>query len=99
MTSASHGPQQLKDRLVQSRIHRERDQFIASISEHQVLTLASSYRNDEPCDFFDKPKRGSYNICYFVRFHDGPKWVIRVPLTRCLALGGRKLDSEIAMMQ
>ncbi|KAK3358655.1 phosphotransferase enzyme family protein [Lasiosphaeria ovina] len=100
MMSAPRGPQQLKDRIVQSRVHRERDQFIASIPEHQVLTLASSYRNAAPCDFFDKPKRGSYNICYFVQFPDGVKWVVRVPLAPCLAFGGRrKLESEVAAMQ
>jgi hypothetical protein len=97
MTSAS---QQLKDQLVQSRIRRERDQFIASIPEHQVLALASSYRDAKPCDFFDKPTRGSYNICYFVQFCDDLKWVIRVPLAPCLAFGAmRKLESEIATMQ
>jgi hypothetical protein len=98
--SASRGPQQLKDRIVQSRVHRERDQFIASIPEHQVLALASSYRNAAPCDFFDKPKRGSFNICYFVQFPDDVKWVVRVPLAPCLAFGGRrKLESEVAAMQ
>lgn len=92
--------QQLKDQLIQSRVHRERDQFIASITERQVRTLASSYRNATPCDFFDKPKRGSYNICYFVRFPDDLKWVVRVPLAPCLAFGGRsKLETEIATMQ
>ncbi|KAK0753663.1 hypothetical protein B0T18DRAFT_452798 [Schizothecium vesticola] len=98
MMSAPHGPQQLKD---QPRVHLERDQFIASIPEHQVLTLASSYRNAAPpCNFFDKPKRGSYNICYFVQFCDGVKWVVRVPLAPCLAFGARrKLESEVAAMQ
>ncbi|KAK3364154.1 phosphotransferase enzyme family protein [Lasiosphaeria hispida] len=97
--SAPHGPQQLKDQIV-SQVHLERDQFIASIPEHQVLTLALSYRNEAPCHFFDKPKRGSYNICYFVQFCDGVKWVVRVPLAPCLAFGGRrKLESEVAAMQ
>ncbi|KAL2758703.1 hypothetical protein ACRALDRAFT_2085142, partial [Sodiomyces alcalophilus JCM 7366] len=59
------GPQQFRDPVVQSRIHHERDQFIASIAEEHVCNLASSYRNDEPCRFFREPARGSYNICYF----------------------------------
>lgn len=100
MASAPHGPQQLKDRLVQSRVHRERDQFIASITEDQVLALASSHHNATPCSFFNTPKRGSYNICYFVQFPDGLKWVVRVPLAPCLSCGGRsKLESEVATMQ
>ncbi|GAB1311844.1 hypothetical protein MFIFM68171_02054 [Madurella fahalii] len=100
MMPASRGPQQLKDRIVQSRVHLERDQLIASIPEHQVLALASSHRNATPCDFFDKPKRGSFNICFFVQFPDGVKWVVRVPLAPCLAFGGRsKLESEVAAMR
>ncbi|KAK0631593.1 phosphotransferase enzyme family protein [Immersiella caudata] len=100
MASGAHSPQQLKDRVVQSQVHHERDRFIASIPEHQVLALASSYRNTAPCSFFDKPNRGSYNICYFVQFSDGVKWVVRVPLTPCLAFGGgRKLESEVAAMR
>src|SRR4051812_23571511 len=100
MSSASHGPQQLKDRVVQSRIHRERDRFITSIPERQVLALASSHRNATPCEFFAQPKRGSYNICYFVQFPDEVKWVVRVPLTPCLAFGAKsKLESEVATMQ
>lgn len=91
---------QLQDQLVQSRVHRERDEFIASIPKHQVLALASSHRNATPCDFFDEPKRGSYNICYFLRFPEDVKWVVRIPLVPCLAFGSRsKLESEIATMQ
>lgn len=100
MPTGSHGPQQLRDRIVQSRVYRERDEFIASIREEQVCKLAWSYRNDDRCGYFEKPVRGSYNICYFVMFGDGEKWVIRVPLAPCLAFGGRsKLESEIATMQ
>ncbi|KAK3344524.1 hypothetical protein B0T25DRAFT_585283 [Lasiosphaeria hispida] len=53
---------------------RKRDEFIASISEQQVLDLASSYLHS-PRTFFRDPARGSYNICYFAQFGDGEKWV------------------------
>ena len=43
IASASHGPQQLKDRVVQSRIHHERDRFITSIP--QDLTQSWSPEN------------------------------------------------------
>lgn len=96
----SPGPQQFKDPIVQSRVHRERDEFIASISEEKICELASSWRNDDPCQFFREPKRGSYNICYFVQFDDLEQWVVRVPLVPCLAFGATyKLESEIATMQ
>ena len=103
--SSTHGPQQLKDSIVQSRVHRERDQFIASIHEDDVCRLASSHHNGDHCTFFQSPRRGSYNICYFVHFlsnssEDVEKWVVRVPLGPCLAHGSRsKLESEIATMQ
>jgi len=106
MSNGSRGPQQLKDRIVQSRVHRERDQFIASIQEGDVCRLASSHHNGDFCSFFKPPARGSYNICYFVHFpsqnsnEDVEKWVVRVPLAPCLAYGSRtKLESEIATMQ
>ncbi|KAJ2891959.1 hypothetical protein MKZ38_010502 [Zalerion maritima] len=83
---------------------RELDQFIASIQEDDILRLASSYHNGEPCSIFQNPMRGSYNICYFVQFPfqggGTEKWVVRVPLKPCLAFGGRnKLENEIATMQ
>jgi hypothetical protein len=54
------------------------------------------------CEFFKPPVRGSYNICYFVQFHQGvgDKWVVRVPLAPTLALApADKLESEVAVMQ
>jgi len=108
MSTASHGPQQLGDSIVQDRVHRQRDQFIAAIHEDDVCRLASSYHNGDRCSFFQPPSRGSYNICYFVHFpsqsssssEDVEKWVVRIPLAPCLAQGSRsKLESEIATMQ
>ena len=100
MPDDSPGPQLLRNRIVQSRVYRERDRFIASIREEDVCRLASSYRNNDPCAYFEKPTCGSYNMCYLVQFGDGEKWVVRVPLAPCLAFGGRsKLESEIATTQ
>jgi hypothetical protein len=105
MSTGCHGPQQLKDRVVQSRVHRERDRFIEAIQEDDVCRLASSHHNSDHCSFFKPPSRGSYNICYFVRFpsrssEDVEEWVVRVPLAPCLAEGSRsKLEREIASMQ
>ena len=106
MPTGSRGLQQLRDSIVQSRVHRERDQFIATIREDDVCHLASSYHNGDSCSFFQPPIRGSYNICYFVQFQshnakeDGDRWVVRVPLAPCLAHGAKaKLESEIATMQ
>src|SRR4051794_12281516 len=93
MTIGSNGPQNFKDSIVQFRVHRERDQFIADICEDAICRLASSYHNGDHCSFFKPPCRGSYNICYFVHFpssssdEDVEKWVVRVPLVPCLAHG------------
>lgn len=96
----SRSPGQVFDRVVQTRVHRERDAFIASIPKERVLSLASSHHNGDACTFFQEPKRGSYNICFFVLFENADKWVIRVPLAPCLAFGAAtKLESEIATMQ
>ncbi|KAI1499372.1 phosphotransferase enzyme family protein [Biscogniauxia marginata] len=95
----SVGPQQLRDSIVKARVHNERDKFIATIREEQVCALASSYHRGDNCRYFAKPVRGSYNICFFVTFDDGDKWVVRIPLAPCLAFEARsKLESEVATM-
>lgn len=102
------------DRIIETRVHEDRDRFIQSIKGEDVCRLASSYHNGEPCVFFKPPEHGSYNICFFVRFptnvdektditgesKGGDSWVVRIPITPCLALGDReKLESEVAVMQ
>ncbi|KAF2971191.1 hypothetical protein GQX73_g2405 [Xylaria multiplex] len=99
MNMGSPAAQQLRDFIVKTRIHKERDAFIASIREEQVCNLASSHRRGDRCRCFKAPVRGSYNVCFFVKFDDGEKWVVRIPLAPCLAFGAKsKLESEIATM-
>ncbi|KAI1370205.1 phosphotransferase enzyme family protein [Hypoxylon crocopeplum] len=94
------GGVQILDNIVRARVLNARDEFIASISEDQICRLASSYHNGEPCHYFTEPKRGSYNICFFVAFDDGEKWVVRVPLAPCLAFDpSSKIEREVATMQ
>ncbi|KAI5464572.1 phosphotransferase enzyme family protein [Mariannaea sp. PMI_226] len=90
-----------RDEIIQSRVYCERDRFVASISERDILNLAKSVRDDDvDCQFFQPEIRGSFNVCYFVEFEDGVKWVVRIPLTPCLAFGSRnKLESEVATMK
>ncbi|KAH9205016.1 hypothetical protein DL95DRAFT_470977 [Leptodontidium sp. 2 PMI_412] len=95
------------DRIVEKRIHRARDKFIDAIKPGDICSLASSYHDNDPCDFFKEPKRGSYNICFFVQFRidgkiseKGDRWVVRVPLSPCLAFGAQaKMEREFATMQ
>jgi len=110
------GVAQMLDRIVEDRVRKDRDRFIESIKGDDICRLASSSHNNDPCAFFKPPTRGSYNICYFVRFcshstdkvgdsnrqkcEDGDSWVVRVPLSSCLAFGAHnKLESEVATMQ
>ncbi|KAI0914737.1 phosphotransferase enzyme family protein [Ustulina deusta] len=99
MSMRSSGAHQLRDFIAKTRIHKERDAFIASIREEQVCNLASSHRRGDRCRCFKAPVRGSYNVCFFVKFDDGEKWVVRIPLAPCLAFGAKsKLESEIVTM-
>lgn len=101
----------MRDQIVQAHVHKKRDEFIASINEDDVLALAKSHHKGDNCRFFKDPARGSYNICFFVEFDppadqtesensDRERWVVRIPLTPCLAFGGRsKLENEVATMR
>ncbi|KAL1863168.1 hypothetical protein VTK73DRAFT_6360 [Phialemonium thermophilum] len=104
MLNSSLKPQQLRDRIVQSRIHRERNQFIASIRKEDILRLIESLQDGCGAEFFSPPVRGSYNVCFFVELKNGKgavdKFVVRVPLAPCLGYGAKeKLESEIATMR
>ncbi|KAL5322589.1 hypothetical protein ACEPPN_010562 [Leptodophora sp. 'Broadleaf-Isolate-01'] len=59
----------MRNKIAEHRVHEARDRFIKSIKEDDIRRLASSYHNDDPCTFFKPPTRGSYNICFFVKFH------------------------------
>jgi hypothetical protein len=75
------------------------------LSSQSAKTISADWRphhNDDPCTFFKPPTRGSYNICFFVRFHprstneagdpsgqaceNGDRWVVRVPLSPYLGI-------------
>ncbi|KAH6717298.1 hypothetical protein BKA61DRAFT_642467 [Leptodontidium sp. MPI-SDFR-AT-0119] len=58
----------------------------------------------KPCRVFCEPKKGSYNVCFFIVFisdegDTDEKWVIRIPLTPRLAFPEEKMRSEIATMK
>jgi hypothetical protein len=77
-----------------------------SIRLDNVLQLAASYHSSQhPGEFFQSPIRGSYNICYSVRFPSSvsgqwDEWVVRIPSAPYLPFGaGRKLHGEVAAMR
>lgn len=111
--TANNAPTHLQDEIIERQLRDTRDEFIQSIRTDDIRRLAASYHPSQ-CDgeFFQEPIRGSYNICYFIRFplssssslSSSPrawdKWVVRVPLTPYLPFGAdKKLEGEIAAMK
>ncbi|KPM42264.1 hypothetical protein AK830_g4257 [Neonectria ditissima] len=111
--TANINPTHLQDVIVEKQLRDMRDQFIQSIRADDIRRLAASYHpSQSDGEFFQDPIRGSYNICYFIRFPQPPssslasspdlwdKWVVRVPLTPYLPFGAdKKLEGEIAAME
>jgi hypothetical protein len=88
------------DLVANDRLRKERDRFIESIDEQAIRQLASAHHDGDECVFFKDAARGSFNICYFVRFPNNDSWVIRVPLQPYLALESRqKIEREVATMR
>lgn len=89
-----------RDAILRARMHRERDAFVESIKEEDICRLASSYHGKDGCALFKPLVRGSFNVCYFVEFANGDRWVVRVPLRPTLAIDSAdKLETEVAVMR
>ncbi|CAG9986456.1 unnamed protein product, partial [Clonostachys byssicola] len=105
--TAYNNPTHLQDVIIEKELRDTRDKFIESIRLDDVRRLAASYHpSQSDGEFFQDSLRGSYNICYFIRFpRSSPsgawdKWVVRIPLAPCLPFGaGKKLEGEIAAME
>lgn len=79
------------------------EEFIDSISEEAICDLASRYRGQGPCTVVGRD-RGSFNVCFFVRFdtdtdHDHARWVVRVPLEPVVVDSWAKTQSEVATLR
>jgi hypothetical protein len=73
--------------------------FIASIDINDVCKLASHHNSCKACRVFREHAHGSYNVCYFVEFEDGTKWVVRIPLAPCISNVWDKIQSEVATIR
>ncbi|RDL33120.1 uncharacterized protein BP5553_08559 [Venustampulla echinocandica] len=93
------------DQIRRQLVNDATDAFIASIDCSKICDLASTFHpQGKPCRVFCEPKKGSYNICFFIVFlsdegDTNEKWVIRIPLTPRLAFPEEKMRSEIATMK
>ncbi|GAB1317840.1 hypothetical protein MFIFM68171_08050 [Madurella fahalii] len=73
--------------------------FIDSIDPDAVCKLASLHNSSKACRIFRDPANGSYNVCYFVEFEDGTKWVVRIPLEPYISNIWDKVQSEVATIR
>ncbi|EJT79491.1 hypothetical protein GGTG_04575 [Gaeumannomyces tritici R3-111a-1] len=77
------------DEIIEDGIRKEREQYIESIKD-RICSLASAHHGGDDCEFLQDFKRGSYNVCFFVRFFrrprpareldaapNGDRWVVR----------------------
>ncbi|KAL2192125.1 kinase-like protein [Thermothelomyces heterothallicus CBS 203.75] len=73
--------------------------FIDSIDPNDVCKLASQHNSSKTCRMFRDPANGSYNVCYFVEFEDGTRWVVRIPLEPYISNVWDKVQSEVATVR
>lgn len=89
---AKNEPTHLQDVIIEKQLHEVRDTFIQSIRPDDVRQLTASYHSSQhPSEFFQERIRGSYIICYFVRFPSSvsgqwDKWDRSYPLDAVSAI-------------
>ena len=81
------------------QIEEELQTFIDSIDPNDVCRLASQHNSSKACRIFQDPAHGSYNVCYFVEFEDGVRWVVRIPLEPSIYNVWDKVQSEVATVR
>lgn len=78
---------------------RRNQDFIDSIDEVAICSLASRYNNQAPCRVEDV-KHGSFNVCFILDFYTvKTKWVVRIPIEPAVHNARAKLQREVATMQ
>ncbi|KAK1765089.1 hypothetical protein QBC33DRAFT_594069 [Phialemonium atrogriseum] len=94
----------MRNRIVDEKITREREEFIGSIERQAICDLASSYHDSVGCKVF-RTTHGSFNVCFFVEFNPvspggkPDRWVIRIPFPGRVPWIDEKIDSEVATMK
>jgi hypothetical protein len=81
------------------QIEEDEKTFIDSIDPGAICRLASLYNGSKTCRIFRNAAHGSYNVCYFVEFEDGVRWVVRIPLEPSIANVWDKVQSEVATIR
>ncbi|ATY64153.1 kinase-like domain [Cordyceps militaris] len=79
-------------------IREAADAFLESLQTDAIEALASRYNDGKPCRVFFR-LHGSFNVCYFVVFEEGPSWTVRIPITPRLYRPWDKILSEVATLR
>ncbi|OAA63396.1 phosphotransferase enzyme family protein [Niveomyces insectorum RCEF 264] len=88
----------MRDYIAQDRSKKACAEFIQAIQPEEILQLASSYHDNEPCKIFRPPAHGSFNVCFFVAF-EKDHWVVRLPIPSSVFWVDEKLEAEVATMK
>lgn len=85
--------------LTPEQLDSQTDEFVKAIDLEAIRALASSYNNGSPCHVDETATaRGSYNVCFFVKF-DNQTWLVRVPIEPVVHDPWGKLQSEVCTMR
>ncbi|KAF5018489.1 hypothetical protein F66182_9524 [Fusarium sp. NRRL 66182] len=82
----------------EEEIEEQIEAFISSITDEAVCSLASRFQGGRLCKITGR-SRGSFNVCFFVRFDDDVEWTVRVPLEPVVHNVWAKLQSEVATIR
>ncbi|KAJ4321054.1 hypothetical protein N0V84_005521 [Fusarium piperis] len=82
----------------EEEIEEQIEAFISSITDEAICCLASRFQGGRSCTITGR-SRGSFNICFFVRFDNDIEWTVRVPLEPVVHDVWAKLQSEVATIR
>ncbi|KJK80633.1 hypothetical protein H634G_04873 [Metarhizium anisopliae BRIP 53293] len=81
--------------LTDDEVAKASDNFVESLLPEKIKALASRYNGGRSCDITGQA-RGSYNVCFFVKFDNDEEWVVRIPIEPALYKPWETLLSEVA---
>ncbi|OAA45073.1 phosphotransferase enzyme family protein [Metarhizium rileyi] len=81
--------------LTDDEVAKASDDFVASLLPSKIEALASRYNGDRSCRLTGQA-RGSYNVCFFVKFDNDDEWTVRIPIEPALYNPWETILSEVA---
>lgn len=93
-----HDPNDEYLALTDDEVAKASDNFVESLLPEKIKALASRYNGGRSCDITGQA-RGSYNVCFFVKFDNDEEWVVRIPIEPALYKPWETLLSEVATIE